>query len=297
MRRPTQLTMPGSWLVVEELGRGATAVVRRLRADDGTEVVAKTAVDAAAEATVLHEARMLALVASAWVPKLLDVVRLTVEGPRAVANASGPATLLLEPRQGSPLETASTDAALEVAEALGEALATMHAAGVAHGDVKLDNLRRLEDGSIELLDLGLARPAGDRSMGGATPRYLALGDADLGDAEARDVLAAGLVLAELSLPALRGEQRLIAAARAAHLEGGVAELVSAMLRSSPAMRPSMRWVATRARGLLGRADRRGEELARARVRAAYARSRRAALEGALPFADPPAILAELAAFG
>ena len=53
-----------------------------------------------------------------------------------------------------------------VASGVAAALAGMHAAGVAHGDVKPDNVLERGDGRIVLADLGAAKPAAELSCGG-----------------------------------------------------------------------------------------------------------------------------------
>ena len=116
---------------------------------------------------------------------------------------------------GHALEvTTSADLALLVAHDVGEALADLHGVGLAHGDVKPANIV-LSDGRASLIDLGLAGPSRRSDVGGATPRYLARGDRQLGDARARDLLALGIVLGELSTSKVAASSEPLAAARAA----------------------------------------------------------------------------------
>lgn len=84
----------------------------------------------------------------------------------------------------------------EVGGALAAALATLHAAGLAHGDVKPENVRLDDRGHAVLLDLGLAREHGDDdgTRGGTlawiAPEVLAGGPSS----PAGDVFALGAVL-------------------------------------------------------------------------------------------------------
>jgi serine/threonine-protein kinase PknK len=160
---------------------------------------------------------------------------------------------------------------------VGEALADLHGIGTAHGDVKPDNLLLGVEGGVHLLDLGLAGPAHALAVEGATLRYLARGDADLGDARARDLLALGVVLAEIVDPEVAAAADPIAAARAARLPTPIAALCAALLAPSPGARPSAAWVADLAgRGARGEG---GAERDARRVRASYLRVRRAEIEG------------------
>jgi eukaryotic-like serine/threonine-protein kinase len=95
-------------------------------------------------------------------------------------------------------------AALElIAQAL-EGLESVHAAGIVHRDVKLENLFLCEDGTLKLLDFGIAKIMGstlghtERGVAIGTPRSMAPEQCVLAEVDARtDVYAAGLALFEL----------------------------------------------------------------------------------------------------
>jgi serine/threonine protein kinase len=53
--------------------------------------------------------------------------------------------------------------ALWVARQTAEALAALHRAGFVHGDVKPDNLRQVDDGTVVLIDLGFAHRPGENA--------------------------------------------------------------------------------------------------------------------------------------
>ncbi len=286
--------------VVAELGEGATARVVRARRPTGDDLAIKLARDESFLPVIVREARALALSGSPGTPRLVGVARLAIEGDRLVAKDDGLPALLESFRPGRGLASAGVLDPLRLAVGVGETLAALHESGVAHGDLKPGNVRVLEDGGFELVDLGLARPVGAREVEGATPAYLALGDADLGDARSRDALALGLMIACAAVPELERSDALVKATRDRALEGPVGEIVRALVSTPPSGRPSMRWVAARARAAgedVAAAPSWGVELRRQRVRSAYARLREAALGGAVTFEGAPDELDELAVWG
>ncbi|MGK3994695.1 sigma 54-interacting transcriptional regulator [Sorangium sp. So ce1024] len=283
-------------LKIERRGRGASPEER-----------------AAARRALAREAMYAALALSPRLPELIDVGWVSaraggarVEGApgddgrafvavrwmegRAVAEAA---------RRAAPGERAAL--ALAVARDAGEALGDLHGIGLAHGDLKPENLILTPEGRIGMIDLGLACSLHETSMEGATLRYVARGDAELGDARARDLLALGTLLAEVAFPDVAAAPDPIGAARAAVATESaagapLAAICRALLSPSPAARPSAAWVTESARAALaGRraaAGRAGEPAAAGderdrqdrdarRVRAAYLRLRRHELEAAL----------------
>ncbi|WP_437916298.1 hypothetical protein WME73_16315 [Sorangium sp. So ce302] len=203
--------------------------------------------------------------------------------------------------------------ALAAARDAGEALADLHGIGLAHGDLKPENLILTPEGRIAVIDLGLACSIHETSVDGATLRYIARGDAELGDARARDLLALGTLLAEIAFPGVADADDPIGAARAAAAAESAAgptldAIWRALLSPSPAARPSSAWVTESARaaiagaqrarppfasppGRAGRdagapgAERDREDRDARRVRAAYLRLRRHELEAALGVRD------------
>src|SRR6185436_8566546 len=157
--------------------------------------------------------------------------------------------------------------ALAVARDVGEALESLHALGVAHGDVKPDNVVVDAGASVTratLVDLGLAASTEEATPRGGTVRYLApevTRPEGGGDARARDLFALGLVLAEIASRSVAESDRPAELARGTAVPGGLARVVRALLSEAPAARPSAAWVAARARQLLpgtGSPERLGE---------------------------------------
>jgi len=285
---------PGLLTLESKLGAGASAEVWRARTASGQPVHLKLGRDASAVPSFVAEVKGRILGASPMLQRPLTLGWFSMENSSAAPSSAsaGRPGLVLEAREGAALREAVTESlerAAVLCTQIGCALAALHDGGVAHGDVKLENI--VADAACAfLIDLGLSTSTRSRQVEGATPRYLALGDMDLGDARARDMLALGLLIAETLSDEIRSSDRPLELARRAALPPPFNQIVSALLAPNPETRPSARWVAERCTGLVARASATDEQ---ARVRNTYARLRRDALDdgmvapsGALCWLEP-----------
>jgi transcriptional regulator with GAF, ATPase, and Fis domain len=244
--------------ILERAGSGSFAEVWKARDAKSSALVAlKIARDEGARRWLAREAAQASLALSPFLPELIDVGWLLVEGTSAwmvedSAASKGACCIALRWTPGEPLASAlrsrasassRRDLALAVARDVGEALSDLHAVGQAHGDIKPENLIVDREGRVHVIDLGLSSASQDQEIEGASPRYLARGDVDLGNARARDLIALGAVLAEIIDEGVRGDSVPIAAARRAVLVEPLQTICAALLAPQPAARPSAAWVA------------------------------------------------------
>lgn len=209
-------------------GLGGGGQVYRGRAPDGREVAIKVghAADDAAAARAAREAAIMARLPPARFARVHSAGRLD----------DGRPWLAMEWIAGDTLAARLDDrpwpaaAVIELGTAIARALADAHALGVVHRDVKPENVMFRADGSIVLVDLGLARGPGDAATSATrcagTPVYMAP-EQVLGDAitPATDLYALGGIL-----------YRLLAGHSA--FTGGALEIQLAHLGAPPAPLPA-----------------------------------------------------------
>ncbi|MFO0762451.1 MAG: hypothetical protein U0359_38790 [Byssovorax sp.] len=214
--------MASSFALLDRAGTGASAEVFRARREaDGALVALKVGHAPGGSAPLAREALEAALALSPRLPELIDLGFCAVAGGsarRVDPSASRPDArpfLALRWIEGTPLSAWRGEDRVSLAAAVardaGEALADLHMLGIAHGDLKPDNLLVGADGSAHVLDLGLACPVFRVTPEGATLRYLALTDGDLGDARARSARAR---------PRARGDRGALAQRRDGPPRGG-----------------------------------------------------------------------------
>jgi transcriptional regulator with GAF, ATPase, and Fis domain/tetratricopeptide (TPR) repeat protein len=286
----TKLALRGRSLAVErELGSGATSTVWLAR--EGERVFAlKLGRGKAQRPRFAEECERLSWVDSPALAAVVaaGVLREALKLPGGSVLEPGSPFLLLDYVEGTPLDTAASRPAADalalcllVARDVGRALAELHAAGLAHGDVKPANIvvtpgTRDEPAGARLVDLGLAADASEILPRGGTRRYLApeLQDA-AGDARLRDLYAFGLVLAEILSPEVRRAERVTPELVRA-LPGEIGQRVAALLSPAAAARPGAEWIERHARQLLGSFESPSDLVLRRRaaVRRAYLRVRR-----------------------
>lgn len=244
----------GRCLIEERIGLGKTAAVYRAHYEALDEKVAvKILTPQASKMPELverfhSEAKVVASLDNENVVKVYDVGR------------SGDAHfMVMELLDGfSVLDLIQREDQIEVMDALrivrqvANGLAAAHAKGIIHRDVKPQNLLLLEDGTVKVLDFGLAAGFDDKNERVGTPHYMAPevcrdGTADLGT----DIYGLGIVLWHLltGQPPYAGKD--IQTILRAHMSGtplrpervrhdtpkNVAELVRSMTKQDPLLRP------------------------------------------------------------
>jgi len=213
MASPSQTPLPnaeliaGRYQVVRELGAGASGrvmlVLDRAAADAPR---ALKLVPVEAEERVRCEFALLAQIAHPNLARAYELVRdpagFAAFSPRAalglVSDFVPGETVDRAARRHANQPARALVFALRVLDRCARALATLHAHGFVHGDVKPANLLVDADASaLGLIDLGLARPAGFERAPSGTPRYMA---PELWRGEvspASDVYALGVLITEL----------------------------------------------------------------------------------------------------
>lgn len=146
---------------------------------------------------------------------------------------------------------------LNISEQIARGLTAMHAAGITHGDLKPGNLMLLSDGTVKILDFGLARSwetsGADTDGLRGTLAYMAPEQAGGAPADQRsDLWSLGVVLQEMltGLQPFRGQSELsmmhailhdppaASLGSRADLPRAVQDLVQALLAKNPADRPA-----------------------------------------------------------
>lgn len=241
-------TVPG-YVLVEQLGVGASGVVWRARRDsDGRQVALKVVgLPTGAESLVggadqvAAELGLMQAHSSDHIVRCHEAIALRAPTP-AVA-------LAMDVMEGGSLADVlaarghlSMGETVTVVSPIARALATLHAAGVVHGDVSPGNVLFDRSGRPSLSDLGVARAVGDRGGGVyGTPGFSAP-EMELGAAAtpSSDVYSLGAV----AWTCLTGAPPAVAALRprletqAPGLPAAARELVAACLAGDPGSRPS-----------------------------------------------------------
>lgn len=235
---------------VKPIAEGASAQVYRASLN-GEWLALKVAKQPHFVSTLAREAWHASLSQSRHLPSLRKLGILQLDGDVArLTSTGGQAFIATRWQPGKTLAAAPFDA-LQLAHDLSLALGALHELGLAHGDVKPSNI--VHDGRrAGLIDLGLAGPAHRITMDGATVRYLAAGGQPLGSAQARDLLALGLVLAEQIDPRIAASSMPLSAAKSLlteHAAHPVAKICTVLLAPAD-LRPPAHWVTAKAKAAL-----------------------------------------------
>jgi serine/threonine-protein kinase len=164
----------GRCLLEAKIGQGRTASVYRARhqALDATVAVKVLSLAAASipeiRESFMTEARAIAKIDNENVIKVYDVGE---EGGRhflVMELLEGESILDLVQREG-PMEVMD---ALRVVRQAANGLAAAHGRGIIHRDVKPQNLVLLEDGTVKVVDFGLAAAEESGAKRVGTPHYM-----------------------------------------------------------------------------------------------------------------------------
>jgi signal transduction histidine kinase len=223
----------GRWTLQSPIGAGAFGLVWTAQRDDGRQGVLKMLTEAPGQ-----ELRALARICHPAVPMVLDAAALPVP------------FIAMEQAEGRPLARllragpAPEARALAITTILADALAVVHDAGLAHGDIKPDNIivGSIAEGIVSLIDFGLAGSAQGGTLRYASPERLSGGP----PSAKADVYALGIILYEMlhgqipwedqgtSASLLQRASQTVSITRASPW---AAELLGRMLAIDPSQRP------------------------------------------------------------
>ena len=231
-------TSVGPYQVLEKLGSGGMGEVflchdSRLHRKVALKCLTSGEPDDA-QASILREARAVARLTHPHIASVYDVL-----------EYDGRAFIVMEYVEGESLRTRLQRAALSAEETiaigrqLASALAAAHRHGVIHRDLKPSNVQLMQDGTVKVLDFGVAKmmprldasdeptttqlPSRDRSDTPGTPVYMAPEQLVGGHVDVRsDIYSLGVVLFEM------------VTGRRPYNESNAAALAVAMSTSPPA---------------------------------------------------------------
>jgi serine/threonine protein kinase len=245
--------LAGRYVLEKEVGRGGTGVVYRVFDIVARRTVALKLMDGAGLSSISSRERLYREVRYGR-----SVLHSHVRRVFDVFEAEGRCFVTMEYAAGGSLRevvgaagTRPWSDRLADARAVVAGLAAIHAAGLVHGDLKPENVLRMDDGRLVVSDFGLSRAMDRmtaRTGAGGTPGYLAP-ELARGEAvsQAADVWSLGVVLHEIffgvrpvwverrggARPRM-GDGR----GRPSRLEDAAARLCAACLADSPAARPA-----------------------------------------------------------
>jgi serine/threonine protein kinase len=247
----------GRFRVVEQIAWGGMGVVYRAEDLHLHRTVALKfplldhGVSDVSRALTLHEARAAGALDH---PNLCPIYEVgeSAEGPFFVMPLYGGETLRERIARAAPLDESVS---LTILEQLAAGLACAHAAGIIHCDIKPANIMLLPDGTVKLLDFGLARAAavdaGTTSGVRGTVAYMAPEQLRNEPMDARaDLWALGVILYEMlsgsrpfaaettaaMIDAVLESQPEPLAAKGVPVAPSVQELVDALLAKDPRAR-------------------------------------------------------------
>jgi eukaryotic-like serine/threonine-protein kinase len=239
-------TLAGRYRLDEVIGRGGMSTVYR-----GTDlaldrvVAVKVALDPLVEQSPVYLARFTREAQAAAAighPGVVTVYDAGADGPtRFIVMEYVPGRSLAEilsEREHKPLEP---DEAADIAAQVADALSAAHAAGIIHRDIKPGNIMIEPDGSVKVLDFGIARALDSHTLTQTatvlgTSAYMSPEQALGQPVDARsDIYSLGCVLYEM----LTGEPPFIADVSAAVLHQHVRVEPKPARERNPAIPPAL----------------------------------------------------------
>jgi len=188
----------GRYELVREIGRGGFGVVWEARDRELGREVALKAVGPGGrldlrEERLLREAEAAARLSHPNIVTLFDAGR-SEQGPYLVMELLRGETLAKQIGQGPMTVRGALSIAIEVAKGLAHA----HEQGVFHRDLTPGNVFLCQDGTVKVLDLGMAHAFGRRKLDGGTPSYMAPEQwREAPEDERTDVFALGVILFQM----------------------------------------------------------------------------------------------------
>ncbi|WP_086608664.1 serine/threonine-protein kinase [Erythrobacter donghaensis] len=225
----------GPWLVEQHIGSGGLAEVYRVARADGRyeqqaamKILRSGLLGGHARALFARERRLLANLDHPGIVRIID----------GGETASGAPWLVMELAQGVPIDRYCEECRLPLSDRLAlmvqaaEAVQAAHGRLVLHGDIKPDHIIVQGDGTVRLLDFGIAQALDENGIGrpgdGFTPRSASPEQQQAAQLTvASDVFQLGMVLKDLSLLAHGGR--------------GLAPELSAVIAAATAPDPAARY--------------------------------------------------------
>src|SRR5262252_8355089 len=162
-------TRIGAYEVTSQLGEGGMGVVFRAR---DTKLLRDVAVkvlpdhfadDADRLSRLQREAQLLASLNHPNIAQIYGLEQLGSSGCIVMELVEG--ETLSDRLKNGPLPV---DEAIEVAEQIADALAAAHQQGIVHRDLKPANIKLTSNGTVKVLDFGLAKPIGTGAPGSSS---------------------------------------------------------------------------------------------------------------------------------
>ena len=229
----------GPWRVTRHLGSGGLAEVYHVERADGRyeqhaamKILRSGLLGGHARALFARERRLLANLDHPGIVRIID----------GGETASGAPWLVMELAQGVPVDRYCEERRLPLSGRLGlmvqaaEAVQAAHGRLVLHGDIKPDHIIVQDDGSVRLLDFGIAQALDENGIGhpvdGFTPRSASPEQQQAAQLTvASDVFQLGAVLKELCLSAPDTSRR----------GGGLSPELAAVIAAATAPDPAARY--------------------------------------------------------